>query len=218
MSDSSCMLEGMFQSRRFSIFSALGGQNWLAVDSSKAKVIFKALVTLSVKWSVLKIVTYDRVCFSFGSFVILHVSISFMRFFLPHTHTETYTCTYTHRLVCSVLKSRMWSCEVWLCEQSCVSTESGTLRMHLLKKKSWILSVYVQIGWHIHISTLNDHKKSQSQLGGIRRLPSVSHKRHQLRATACFTNMRCIVVIKEALQYKPHTSSSIMFSFFSFFF
>lgn len=47
-------------------------------------------------------------------------------------------------------------------------------------------------------------KKSQSQLGVIRRLPSGSHKRRQLRAIACFTNMRCIVVIKEAFEYRLH--------------
>lgn len=160
MSDSSCMLEGMFQSRRFSISSVLGSQNWLAVDSSKAKIIFKALVALSVKWSVLKIVTYDRVSFSFGSFVIYCM------------------CQYS---LCNIFS-----------EWDKFRSIHGS---HMLG-----FSQFIQIGWHIHISTLNDHKKSQSQLGGIRSLPSVSHKRHQLRVTACFTNMRCIVVIKEALQ------------------
>lgn len=137
----------------------------------------------------------------------------------PHTHTNI--CRHVHircsTLSCSEGCVRMGEndleSEVRLCEESSVCEQEvwdvehasfffpqwdklkRTHGSHTLGFSLFL--IYVQIHWCFNISTL-------CQLGVIRRLPYGSHKRRQLRAIACSTNMRCIVLIKEALEYRLH--------------
>lgn len=195
-----------------------GRIGWQSIPA-RPKSFLKALVTLSVKWGMLKIVTYDQLSFPFGSFMIYSMCQHSLCVSFHHT------CTCAHRMhtltVWGIFSVWAGSQGHWVCiglKKKLFSLNETSLKgCTAFTRWDSLFSFYVQIDWRIHISTLNDHKKSQSQLGGIRRLPSGSHKGHQLRVIACFTNTRCIVVIKEALEYRLRTGS-FMSCFFFFFF
>lgn len=123
---------------------------------------------------------------------ILYVSTFFVWPLLLTTHIHKHTCRSAQKLFESLGH--------WVC----LSLEKKfTLSETKIKKKTWLKHTGILcFSFMCKFVDVSPYMiKSQSQVGVIRRLPSGSHKRRQLRA-ACFTNMRCIVVIKEPLEYR----------------
>lgn len=146
---------------------------------------------------------------------ILYVSVS-----VHHTHRKP--CTHMHtraevvplchkmkdvlRWVQKILKVKSESASIQNNKPFYIFNETNLKGLHGSHTLGFALFlIYFQIHWCFNISTLNDQKR-QSQLGLIRRLPSGSHKRHQLRCIVCVKRDSWIFVLpSEFLLLPTHT-------------
>lgn len=132
-----------------------------------------------------------------------------------HTYKTSHTCT--RRLFHFALKWQMcsggckrswkWSVTVWVCinlkKIDFMFPQWDILKRTHCSHTHWdslCFLIYVQMHWCFNIPTLNDQKKAEP----VRRDKKTSIWLSQKTPAESFTTMRCIVVIKEALEYRLH--------------